>query len=826
MEDIQQLIKKDNQGSGYKDIYPKSYTEAIRDRETGELLNVILSRTNFLFLPYIKNKESTRLLVPMSMRRNGLWISYVTYEGKLVIEYYLSDNITDNYWKNNSFWFDTTGKIVDPDIASAVEEIREYVNATTNLNEEDLERNNSLQIQFANKEYNPSDYSGLGRIYLRKNIIEGKNILTQDMISKPNVRYIIQYEYDLDGKTVKIPKGCILDFQGGSISNGSIAVDYIFNIVAPSIKIFDNIDIINGDVNINRLPFKLNVCWFGAKGDYYYGCESYTDNTEVIQKIIDWGFGLYFPAGYYGCNNSISFENTKYQSVTGDSVKDTALVYLGNDPNTSFVLFHQMYCEWDKVGIVLPNGYSGKYGIHFTAEEYNIHTNIINFTDVTFYIHGGWNAAFYSHQLGIQYSNITINANYTLYQERIPGAYKNTGVHINCNYIYGCNLSLNIECFTGNGVELEVTRNSNCFTLEGLVENGANAGYLSLTPCVINNFYSEAQSPDLELRNSSCVIIEQAFVNWKIINSHDITLNNTRVAEIDSDSYNIFFGNFIIGQSGIHTLQVGPNIKCYTDGFVNQSIRPMLTKYGTVNFASNNYKDKTYQGKNNITICGLGCEDTTRTSLFPNCFKTANYVSGAIRIYLNVTLEYAQTWFVGKSVLVSFKFKPIGDFDYLNFSIIGQTSTSLYKVAISPLSNCIEVEDGWYLSTMFIPLSKTLTQTPAFDLRGIYNSNGTGGACYIAEISVSFNRGINIGFVPNLNENTYCNIDKGSTENRPILNKDYSNFQYFDTTLNKPIWWTGSKWVDAIGTDVDTQSVSNLSLGHFEEIPASEDKIS
>lgn len=24
----------------------------------------------------------------------------------------------------------------------------------------------------------------------------------------------------------------------------------------------------------------------------------------------------------------------------------------------------------------------------------------------------------------------------------------------------------------------------------------------------------------------------------------------------------------------------------------------------------------------------------------------------------------------------------------------------------------------------------------------------------------------------------------------------------FDTTLNKPIWWTGEKWVDATGTEV------------------------
>lgn len=33
----------------------------------------------------------------------------------------------------------------------------------------------------------------------------------------------------------------------------------------------------------------------------------------------------------------------------------------------------------------------------------------------------------------------------------------------------------------------------------------------------------------------------------------------------------------------------------------------------------------------------------------------------------------------------------------------------------------------------------------------------------------------------------------GDSENRPILNEDLKGFQYFDTDLNKPIWWTGDK---------------------------------
>lgn len=49
------------------------------------------------------------------------------------------------------------------------------------------------------------------------------------------------------------------------------------------------------------------------------------------------------------------------------------------------------------------------------------------------------------------------------------------------------------------------------------------------------------------------------------------------------------------------------------------------------------------------------------------------------------------------------------------------------------------------------------------------------------------------------NGESYSNI-KGDTDNRPTnINQGYC---YYDTTLQKPIWWTGSKWVDATGADV------------------------
>jgi len=43
--------------------------------------------------------------------------------------------------------------------------------------------------------------------------------------------------------------------------------------------------------------------------------------------------------------------------------------------------------------------------------------------------------------------------------------------------------------------------------------------------------------------------------------------------------------------------------------------------------------------------------------------------------------------------------------------------------------------------------------------------------------------------------------DYGTTVNRPTANQQIGQI-YFDTTLDIPIWWNGTKWVNASGTSV------------------------
>ena len=51
------------------------------------------------------------------------------------------------------------------------------------------------------------------------------NTLTQDKISTPYRRYVVNGTMDLGGKTISMPDGCILDLENGSLKNGSLKMN-------------------------------------------------------------------------------------------------------------------------------------------------------------------------------------------------------------------------------------------------------------------------------------------------------------------------------------------------------------------------------------------------------------------------------------------------------------------------------------------------------------------------------------------------------------------------------------------------------------------------
>lgn len=99
----QQLVKKDSDGR-YSNVMPKSWIEAIKDKNTGQTLVEILQGFNMYFLSYNGNTSATRCLVPTTLRKKGLWITYVKYDGNVYTEWYAANDIDDKSWGDSSNW--------------------------------------------------------------------------------------------------------------------------------------------------------------------------------------------------------------------------------------------------------------------------------------------------------------------------------------------------------------------------------------------------------------------------------------------------------------------------------------------------------------------------------------------------------------------------------------------------------------------------------------------------------------------------------------------------------------------------------------------------
>lgn len=203
---------------------------------------------------------------------------------------------------------------------------------TNSPDEEDLTSIND-KLKLKDKAYSPAEFSGLGRAYLRKNITGNKNILTQDMINTGNTIYIIQYDYDLNGSSINIPDNCVLKFEGGSLSNGSIN----FNSTYIEDENIDNIFINvkgNGTVTNDTIYIK----WFG---------EDLTNVSSIIQNNTTY---IFDENAVYDISNQISAISEENTDFCIFNVKDKVNIVFDCN-NATFIYNHDKSAGYRNGGI-------------------------------------------------------------------------------------------------------------------------------------------------------------------------------------------------------------------------------------------------------------------------------------------------------------------------------------------------------------------------------------------------------------------------------------------------------------------------------------------
>lgn len=296
MDNYKQLYEKTNEE--YKGFYPLTDILSIIDKESGKNLKQLLNQYNHIKLDWKGSTVDTRNSVPLILRHKGL---FVTYDNgtSVITEFYKGEDISvsiNSIWQNDNNWTD-----LSPGVSLA--------------DNEDIAEIDG-KLKFADRNYNPAQFTGMGRVILRKNLTDVgggavKNVLTQDMINKSNTIYEVRYDFDLGGKTLEVPSNCILDFQGGSFENGTIVGNSTY-IVENRINIFrENITIEGTFINKRAISG-----WFKNKNNSLTKCFKISNYVLVSEN------------GSYG---HISLIGNSLLDVNGKSITVSSITVIGNN---------------------------------------------------------------------------------------------------------------------------------------------------------------------------------------------------------------------------------------------------------------------------------------------------------------------------------------------------------------------------------------------------------------------------------------------------------------------------------------------------------------
>ena len=147
---------------------------------------------------------------------------------------------------------------------------------------------------------------GKGYVILRAN----KPIFEQ--LTQENTIYEIRYDFDLGGETLEVPANCVIEFKGGSFSNGTLKGNNT-GIIANPTKIFGENLYASGTWQIDHAYAE----WFGAVAD------DTTDCYSAINKALSMNNSCRLLKGVYRVNNGIVLSN--YMKLTGQKGNNTVV---------------------------------------------------------------------------------------------------------------------------------------------------------------------------------------------------------------------------------------------------------------------------------------------------------------------------------------------------------------------------------------------------------------------------------------------------------------------------------------------------------------------
>lgn len=203
-------------------------------------------------------------------------------------------------------------------------------------------------------------------VVLKPHIVDNKNILTENMLRNANTKYVIRWDYDLAGETITMQPGCIIEFDGGSIKNGTLVGNNTVLIYSQSMQ-----DIIKEDAELtgtwkkpNIIPaIPTKVSAFENDVNYTKGSAGSVRPTNVPVGYMFFDTNLNIPIYWNGTYwvNEDGIDMTNVTMVIGTSTQRNAMAASLSEANEGLKFFDTdfgQYAVWNGGRWVGEDGFS------------------------------------------------------------------------------------------------------------------------------------------------------------------------------------------------------------------------------------------------------------------------------------------------------------------------------------------------------------------------------------------------------------------------------------------------------------------------------------
>ena len=590
---------------------------------------------------------------------------------------------------------------------------------------------------------------GVRRIYLNKiNGVLSQNVFV-DSSNKPldNTVFVIQQDYEISG-SITIPDNCILEFDGGSIRNGKL-VGNNTEIVSRNNKVFNNVTLSGIWTNDT-----WHIDWFETNSlsnlvNMLVSLEVKGKKTLLFHKGSHYTFS--HPIVVYG-KNAITLDFNG--CIVEDSIKKyyqasyNSFIYVSNSSNISIKNIN--YIATDKNTVPGKGGYSPVI-IRLGDGVYSL--NNIDISNVTVLeakdpskmslidICGDTYNCVIERVLCYADLRYGINCEYGKYENRIKYPHNITIRDVVGNNMTNCLGLLRASCARNILFENCIGHNVQCFI----------------------DIWSGDSGSDGSINNVSFVncVCDYDIANYMGIKEPIIIDNNRRSVKEHTE---LLMYPIALSFTNCHIIKKGS----ISDGYA-LTVKDTQAPISFNNCVIKGFKhaaniDYSRQARNPVIYDGYD-----NNISFSHCF-----IDGQIYI----TRSYAS--------FIDCYLNSNGPDDYL----IKATDAARVLLQANTL-NCDDrdacvflnskANSGIFLYNRFVGTSN------AFDLNvrcvidnNIYN-NSIGKVSFIIDKDINSGDGDNGSFGPK------------------IPNGESIGYCYFNTTINKPVWWDGNKWIEQDG---------------------------